>query len=140
MNNISVLDFVTLLWSGADFHDLRLAPDDIMERGRLAMWLDDRDFANSDSELERRQAASIIHNFLLKELSESDEESWGQAGKLLDLYDCRVCANHIAQVYAKGIMEAFYDTIPCFGLAEKVSLEEAKIFVQRVFDKKVRIK
>ena len=28
------------------------------------------------------------------------------AKDLKDLYDCRVCANHIAQVYLRGIMDA----------------------------------
>ena len=29
-----------------------------------------------------------------------------QAYKLKDLFDCRVCANHVAQVYLRGIMDA----------------------------------
>ena len=42
---------------------------------------------------------------LLKVCGLSDLDMSGAKG-LKDLYDCRVCANHIAQVYMRGIMDA----------------------------------
>ena len=43
--------------------------------------------------------------FLLKVRKISDMDI-NKASCLRDLYDCRVCANHIAQVYLRGIMDA----------------------------------
>ena len=43
--------------------------------------------------------------YLLKVMKVSDLDISGAAA-LKDLYDCRVCANHVAQVYTRGIMDA----------------------------------
>lgn len=68
-------------------------------------WVDAQDVFYAEEPLTRRSAAVILHRFLLKVLAEKDEEDISCAKELRDLYDCRVCVNHIAQVYAKGIME-----------------------------------
>lgn len=81
--------------------------------------------------------ARIVHSFLLKVLNEQEMEDIAPATKLKDLYDCRVCANHIAQVYAKGIMEACKDNV--FGLTEKLSAKDAQIIVDRVYDLQKRV-
>ncbi|MBR6380146.1 MAG: hypothetical protein IKS07_00530 [Lachnospiraceae bacterium] len=54
--------------------------------------------------LRRKVAAKAVHGFLLEVLGEPDED-WGEAAKLADIYECRVCANAVAQVCVKGIME-----------------------------------
>ena len=54
----------------------------------------------------RKDAARIIHLYMLNILNIRDEEDISSAAILKDLYDCRVCVNHIAQVYLKGIMKA----------------------------------
>ena len=44
--------------------------------------------------------------YLLKVKGISDLQDISKADELRDLYDCRVCANHIAQVYLRDIMSA----------------------------------
>jgi len=58
-------------------------------------------------DITRKQAAIIVHEFLRKVLKEADETDVSRARKLKDLYDCRICVQHIEQVYCKGIMDAF---------------------------------
>ena len=84
--------------------------------------------------LERRKAAELVHEFLRKELGEADEENWSAAGKLRDLYDCHICVNHVAQVYVKGIMEAFEAEPLRFGMRELVGEAEAGEILARVLD------
>lgn len=110
---ISVGDFVRLLWAqyseltGAGREgDLAGNLDALLDDGKRRGWLEAQDILESGKPLLRRQAARILHEFIRKECRETDEEDWGAARELADLYDCRVCANHVAQVYVKGIMEA----------------------------------
>ncbi|MGN0424526.1 MAG: rhodanese-like domain-containing protein [Acetatifactor sp.] len=53
----------------------------------------------------RGSAARILHLYLKKIRRETDLEEWHRAKHLADLYDCRTCVQHIAQVVEKGIME-----------------------------------
>lgn len=76
-------------------------PDDGLSQG----WIDTEDILLASSEITRKNAARIIHMYLLKVCGISDLPMTG-ASVLRDLYDCRVCANHVAQVYLRGIMEA----------------------------------
>ncbi|MBR5420480.1 MAG: hypothetical protein IK115_04960 [Lachnospiraceae bacterium] len=52
----------------------------------------------------RRDAARILHIFLLQVLKLPDED-WGKPAQFKDIYDCRICANAIAQVCARGLMQ-----------------------------------
>ena len=74
-------------------------------------WLEDSDERFPDAVLDRRTAARIIHQYLLIEQKIPDLPDISKATKLIDLYTCRACANHIAQIYERGIMEA--EEIPC---------------------------
>lgn len=69
---------------------------------------------------------------------EADEEHTGAALRLRDLYVCRTCVNHIAQVYTKGIMTAWSDG--SFGVDEPVTYREALEMRQRVVDRQLRRK
>ena len=51
----------------------------------------------------RRDAARILHIFLLQLLKLPDED-WREYAKLKDIYDCRICANAIAQVCVRSLM------------------------------------
>ncbi len=53
----------------------------------------------------RKKIVGLIHDFLRTELQEPDEMDSAPAYVLQDLFDCRVCAGHIIQVYVKGIMD-----------------------------------
>ena len=68
-------------------------------------WIDAQQLAEAEEILTRRSAAMILHRFLKLVLGEKDEEDISPAEKLKDLYDCRVCVGHIAQMYVKGVME-----------------------------------
>jgi len=53
----------------------------------------------------RKKIVGLIHDFLRTELQEPDEMDSAPAYVLQDLFDCRVCAGHIIQIYVKGIMD-----------------------------------
>ena len=77
----------------------------VFGRGRKEGWLDAEDEVFKDKPINRKNVARICHMYLLKVMKAADLDISG-AEKLRDLYDCRVCANHIAQVYMRGIMDA----------------------------------
>lgn len=91
-----------------------------------------------DAGLERRNAAAIMHLFMRRTGIESDEDSWDKAKILKDLYDCRVCVDHVGQMYVKGIMAS--ETPEVFGMRKILDEEEAEEIVTRLFDKSKRIK
>lgn len=77
-----------------------------METALLHGWLEPQDAMREEEFICRGDAARILHEFMLQELGEADEEDWGAAKEIKDLYDCRVCAKHVAQMVCKGIMTA----------------------------------
>lgn len=95
------------------------------ERGFLEL----QDVYNATLPLERRATAAILHRFLRTEANEPDETDWDRATVLVDLYECRVCADHIAQVYLKGIMTPVDSNR--FGTHEIVTIAEANEFIDK---------
>lgn len=79
---------------------------DVFSEGFENGWLEYEDKIYKDDEITRKNIARIIHMYLLKKKGISDIQDISKASELRDLYDCRVCANHIAQVYLRGIMGA----------------------------------
>ena len=79
---------------------------DVFSKGLENGWLEFEDKLYRDNEINRKNIARIIHLYLLKEKGISDLKDISKAGELRDLYDCRVCANHVAQVYLRDIMSA----------------------------------
>ena len=92
--NISIKEFVNLL-SQKD-----------LSYGHARGWLEDQDERFGDKSLNRQTAARIIHQYMKIELGVSDLPDITPANILKDLYTCRVCAEHIAQVYVRNIMNA----------------------------------
>ena len=80
--------------------------EDIFIRGRRAGWLEAEDELDPEQDIARKQQARILHMYLLKEKKIPDLKDISKAYELKDLFDCRVCANHVAQVYCRGIMDA----------------------------------
>lgn len=99
--------------------------------------IEDYDIINKSKPIERRAAARIIHETLLTELAEKDEDEWSAAEKLMDLYSCRTCVRHIAQVYVKGIM--FSRDHNVFDVTGNMTFSEAVGIIARVLDRKKRI-
>lgn len=79
---------------------------DVFSNGLENGWLEFEDKLYRDDEINRKNIARIIHMYLLKVMGISDLQDISKASELRDLYDCRVCANHIAQVYLRDIMSA----------------------------------
>ena len=79
---------------------------DLLRFGHFRGWLEDSDEAHPEAALNRQTAARITHEFMRIELNIPDLADISPAAKLKDLYTCRVCANHIAQLYCRGIMDA----------------------------------
>lgn len=110
--------------------------DALWRRGMEKGWLEEQERLEAEKPIERRTAAKIAHMFLRREWGEADEADWGAAKRLKDLYDCRVCANHVAQVYAKGIMAALSGEV--FGMREALGREEAVEIAKRLTDRRRR--
>ena len=82
----------------------------------------------SNEELTRNQAAKILHTYIrdvLKIPDITDENVLHKATELRDLYDCRICAADIMQVYLRGMMDAGYvikeTGMKMFGGSEKLT-------------------
>ena len=113
-----------------------------MEYGVRKGWLEAQDAAGKFLQLNRKTAARIIHNFLRFEQREPDEIDASPAYVLKDLFDCRVCAGHIIQVYVKGIMDAEEDTQgnPLFCADNFIPEEEEAKIRERIFLREKRRK
>ncbi len=99
--------------------------------------IEDYDITNRSNLIERRSVARIVHEALLTEFSERDENEWSAAKNLLDLYSCHTCVMHIAQVYVKGIM--FEREHKVFDLKGNLTLSEAIDIVVRMLVREKRI-
>ena len=77
----------------------------------------------------RKNAARLLHIFLLSVLNEPDED-WGVYKDLKDIYDCRICANAIAQVCVKGLMAPV--TGNEFGSSDPFTDKEAEEVIRRI--------
>ena len=82
-----------------------------LQEGRIRGWIEEQDLLNLEEALDRRSAARILHMYLRIVRGVKDAEDITPAYGLRDLFDCRVCANHIAQVYVRGIMDRRYDRL-----------------------------
>ena len=88
--------------------------------------------------LDRRGAAKITHLFIRDVFGIKDLDNIDPAEKLRDLYDCRVCVNHIAQMYLRGIMDAIEmksatgDPFYIFDGRGTVSVTDAQMIAAKV--------
>ena len=99
--------------------------------------IEDYDMTNISNPIERRSAARIVHETLLTEFKERDEDKWSAAENLSDLYTCHTCVIHIAQMYVKGIMLGHDNNI--FDVHGSITCAEAAEIVVRMLDKEQRI-
>ncbi|MBR1440354.1 MAG: hypothetical protein IJ589_03935 [Lachnospiraceae bacterium] len=91
-----------------------------------------------DRECRRADAARILHQYLKKIKKFPDLTDFSTLKDIKDLYDCRICANAIAQALLRKIMEpvkiptgeSSYITI--FDLETKITREEAESAISRV--------
>lgn len=83
------------------------AAEDILRYGHYRGWLEDQDERHPETLLNRQTTARIAHMFLLIEFGIPDLSDITPSTVLKDLYTCRVCANHIAQIYTRGIIKSW---------------------------------
>ena len=129
---VSAEQFAMILWREFEGFLGRSAD---LELARRHGWLSPQDVALKDEPLHRNDAARILHEFLRRELGERDEANWDEAKTLKDLYDCRTCVLHVAQVYVKGIMGAEENV---FGMRHLISRREAGEIAARAVWKEKR--
>lgn len=111
--------------------------DEIFEQGRKLGFLEEMDILNAKRFIERRNVARVGHEFACIVLNERDETDWKAVQSLRDLYDCRVCAKHIAQVCLKGIMEPKEEKR--FQLLLGITEKEMRDIVERIVNVTKRI-
>ena len=76
-------------------------------------WIEAQDLSSYDEAIKRIDAARILHLYMQHVLHIPDLTDISGADELKDLYDCRVCVNHIAQVFLRGLMDGIM--IPAGG-------------------------
>ena len=102
---ISVGEFVFLLMNCKNNSASKnLSLTELLRYGHFRLWLEDQDETHPENPLNRQTAARILHEFLRIECGLNDLQDITSATQLKDLYTCRVCTNHIAQVCARGLM------------------------------------
>ena len=109
-DGLLVGDFVLLLLNlrkkCQNEQEENLSQTEALHYAHFRLWIEDIDERQALRLLNRQTAARIIHNFLRIECGLPDLPDISAAKNLKDLYTCRLCANHIAQVYERGIMPA----------------------------------
>lgn len=80
--------------------------------------------------IERRHAAKLLHLFVREVYGLPDLQDVSAARELVDLYDCRTCAEDIAQIYVRGFMKAA--RYPEFGTMDRINEAEAAEIVAGV--------
>ena len=96
-------------------------------------WTAGEDFGNESDILLRKNCARIIHRYLQKVACVPDEtENLPSCADIPDLYDCRICAPHIIQVVAQGIMGP-HETgaLKLFEGEKEVVSEEAVQYIEK---------
>lgn len=116
--------------------------DNISKEKCFAYALDKRIIDNSDvssesKPIKRRTAARMLHEVMQNILEEKDISQWQSALVLKDLFDCNRCVNHIAQVYAKGIISVNDDM--CFRSDATITHVEMKEMISKLLDQHMRI-
>lgn len=99
--------------------------------------IEDYDIINKAIPIERRAAARIAHMMLAGLCGEEDERDWRGADKFTDLYACHTCVNHIAQMYAKGIMSG--RTNDYFDNHGTLTRTEAETIAARMANPELRV-
>lgn len=141
-------DFSNTLCLGPDLYSALNLNEDVgkdvemkQHQAYASGWLEQQDLLSPTAPLERRTIARIIHMYLCTVMDEQDEADVTVSYQLRDLYDCRVCAGHVMQVYTKGIMDSQEHApgLHIFGMKEAVTKEELRQIIERAIDSSKRI-
>ncbi len=106
-----------------------ISKEEMLQKGVLETG----DLSETFEDIDRRSVARILHNYMRIVLGIKDEPNISKAYVLKDLFDCRVCANHIAQVYLKGVMkEVNIDGLIIFDVYGKVTESDVEVWLEAV--------
>lgn len=99
-------------------------------------WMAGEDFGSEDEVLLRKNCARILHRYLQKVMGVRDATTeLPSYEEVRDIYDCRICAPHISQVLARGIMETFpRGNLQLFEGNREVHEEEASLYISRILN------
>ncbi|MCR5279077.1 MAG: hypothetical protein K6E19_06510 [Lachnospiraceae bacterium] len=138
VNYVTTTDFISII-AGSSSAGVDVSKE-YMDKAHREGWLEEWDILHRDEPILRKNAARILHMYMFKVLKEPDEASEGPAWKLRDIYDCRVCAGHIAQAVDKGIMSPFFyrEGFAVFEGDRNVERDEAEECVKRLFHPELR--
>jgi hypothetical protein len=105
----------------------------ICSLGRKQGWLEEQDTVDLTRQLNRGSCARILHMYRVKVLGIKDVEDITLAYELRDIFDCRVCTNHIAQIVLCNIMEPVtLGGLRIFDVYGEVSEEEARRYISHL--------
>jgi hypothetical protein len=107
-----------------------------LEKAKQLDVIYDADVDDVDIPLARRFAARISHEALVTILGEPDESDVSKAEVLIDLNDCRTCTQYVEQVYTKGIMTGYPDSM--FYGSGTLTRAEAAAVVAKILNKSLR--
>lgn len=95
------------------------------------------DFGSEEEILLRKNCARILHRYLQKVMGVRDVTTGLPSYEdVRDIYDCRICAPHISQVLARGIMETrTRGNLQLFEGNREVLKEEASLYISRMLKK-----
>ncbi len=119
-----------------------MTDDELFREAYTMNVIDNQDYLHPDDYITRKAAARIIHHTLLYLLDEIDISDIRNASVLADLYDCRTCVLHIAQVYCKGIMgsrkitdDTSDKTYEIFDMNSGIEREEMDQIIVKIWDR-----
>lgn len=119
-----------------------MTDDELFREAYTMNVIDNQDYLHPDDYITRKAAARIIHHTLLYLLDEIDVSDIRPANVLVDLYDCRTCVLHIAQVYCKGIMgsktitdKSSGKTFEIFDMNSGIEHEEMKQLLSKIWNR-----
>lgn len=140
--NITVREFTLAIMRDDHIGGDNMADDELFREAYIMNVIDNQDYLHPDDYITRKAAARIIHHTLLYLLDEIDVSDIRPANVLIDLYDCRTCVLHIAQVYCKGIMgsktitdKSSSKTYEIFDMNSGIEHEEMKQIISKIWER-----
>lgn len=147
-SELTIQEFVSLLWEQFSLQNFltkgteQFKPEttsDLLQYGHIKGWLEDQDQVYCNQIIDKRTAARILHQFMKIQLNQKDIQNISEAKILKDLYSCRVCANHVAQIFLKKIMDCEEIELNgergfIFNMLKPVTRKEADSSILKMFD------
>ncbi len=139
--NVTIKEFTLAIMRDDHVGGEPMADDELFKEAYKMQIIDNQDYLHPDDLITRKAAARIIHHTLLYLMDEIDVSDIRPANVLVDLYDCRTCVLHIAQVYCKKIMgsktitdKASGKTYEIFDMNSGIEQEEMKQILARMWE------